>query len=52
MDVSHDRLTTTYQALDYVSKPNSPMHTIAAFTVLDGVPGVQGERITMPNHIL
>jgi alkaline phosphatase D len=43
----HD-LTTTYKAVDYVTRPDASVQTIAALTVLDGVPGVQGDRITHP----
>jgi alkaline phosphatase D len=39
-------LTTTYKALDYVTTPGAPLQTIASLTTLDGVPGVQGSRIT------
>ncbi|MGE4427509.1 MAG: alkaline phosphatase [Solirubrobacteraceae bacterium] len=40
-------LTTTYKALEYVTRPGAPIQTIAQLTVLDGVPGVQGGRITL-----
>ena len=39
-------LTTTYKALDFVTRPDAPLQTVAAVSVLDGVPGVQGGRIT------
>jgi alkaline phosphatase D len=46
VQITRKALTTTYKALDYVSTPGAPLQTIASLTTLDGVPGVQGSRIT------
>ena len=51
VDVRRHRLTTTYKALDYVSKPDAPLITVASLSVLDGIPGVQGDRITQPGPL-
>jgi alkaline phosphatase D len=44
-------LTTTYKALDYVTRAGAPLQTLGSFTVLDGVPGVQGDRVTQPGPL-
>jgi alkaline phosphatase D len=44
-------LTTTYKAVDVVTRPGAPIRTIAALQVADGVPGIQGGRITQPGPL-
>lgn len=51
VDVTRRELTTTYKALDRVTTPTSPLRTVASLTVLDGIPGVQGDRITQPGPL-